>query len=179
MPDLIIKTLAILGALSGWILLALTFALGVVLFAPTPPGIDLEPIRHEWGGWIFIAQVVFGFLTLARFAQWAAATVWSALQRHRKGVEEEARRNKYESAVLAQLDTLSSQERDALKYLVQHNQRTAVGVLHFGTLHTLRTKGLLEVQSGILAPQKAPHTVPDFVWDALLERKDELFGADI
>ncbi len=179
MPDWIAQTLAVLEALSGWVLLALTIALGIVLFAPTPPGIDLEPIRREWGGWIFIAQVVFGFLTLARFAQWAAATVRSAVQRHRKGVEEEARRNKYESRVLAHLDTLSSEERDALKYLVQHNQRTAVGALPFGVLHTLRTKELLEVQPGILTPLKTPHTVPDFVWDALFERRDELFGADI
>jgi len=196
-PDWIVKTLAILNALSGWVLLALTIALGVVLFAPTPPGIDLEPIRRDWGGWIFFGQVVFGFLTLARFAQWAAATVRSALQRQRERVEEEERqrqahkreeaelaraqeeRAQYKSDALAHLDTLSSEERDALKYLVQHNQRTAVGSMYFGVLHTLHTKGLLEVASGILTPLRAPHTVPNFVWDALLERKDELFGADI
>ena len=197
MPDWIAQTLAVLEALSGWVLLALTIALGFVLFAPTPPGIDLEPIRRDWGGWIFFGQVVFGFLTLARFAQWCAATVRSALQRQREGVEEEERqwqahereeaelkrtqeeRVQYESRVLAHLDTLSSEERDALKYLVEHNQRTAVGILHFGVLHTLRTKGLLEVQPGILTPLKTPHTVPDFVWDALFERRDELFGADV
>ena len=196
MPDWIAKTLAILDALSGWVLLALTIALGVVLFAPTPPGIDLEPIRRDWGGWIFFGQVVFGFLTLARFLQWAAATVRSALQRQRERVEEEERqrqahkreeaevarekeeRTQYESRVLAHLDTLSNEERDALKYLVEHNQRTAVGVLHFGALHTLHTKGLLEVPAGILTPMEAPHTVPDFVWNALLVRRDELFGAD-
>lgn len=196
MPDWIAKTLAILDALSGWVLLALTIALGVVLFAPTPPGIDLEPIRRDWGGWIFFGQVVFGFLTLARFVQWAAATVRSARQRQRERVEEEERqrqahkreeaevarekeeRTQYESRVLAHLDTLSSEERDALKYLVENNQRTAVGVLVFGVLHTLRTKGLLEVQTDILTPMKAPHTVPEFVWNALLVRRDELFGAD-
>ncbi len=196
MPDWIVRTLAILDALSGWVLLALTIALGVVLFAPTPPGIDLEPIRRDWGGWIFFGQLVLGFLTLARFAQWAAATVRSILQRQRERAEQEERqrqahereqtelareqekRAQYESRVLAHLDTLSSEERDALKYLVEHNQRTAVGALHFGVLHTLDTKGLLEVQPGILTPLEVPHTVPDFVWDALLKRKDELFGAD-
>lgn len=196
MPDWIAKTLAILDALSGWVLLALTIALGIVLFAPTPLGIDLQPIRRDWGGWIFVGLVVFGFLTLARFAQWAAATVRSALQRQRERVEEEERRRQahereqaevareqeeraqYKSRVLAHLDTLSSEERDALKYLVEHNQRTDVGPLHFGVLHTLHTKGLLEVQAGILTPMRAPHTVPDFVWNALLVRRDELFGAD-
>jgi len=177
-PDWIAKTLAILDALSGWVLLALTMALGFVLFVPTPPGIDLQPIRRDWGGWIFVGLVVFGFLTLARFAQWAAATVRSALQRQSERVEEEERRAQYESRVLAYLDTLSNEERDALKYLVEHNQRTAVGVLHFGELHTLHNKGLLEVPAGILTPMKAPHTVPDFVWNALLVRRDELFGAD-
>lgn len=91
MPDWIARTLAILDALSGWVLLALTIALGVVLFAPTPPGIDLEPIRRDWGGWIFFGQVVLGFLTLARFAQWAAATVRSVLQRQRERAEQEER----------------------------------------------------------------------------------------
>ncbi len=197
MPDWIARTLAVLEALSGWVSLALTIALGFVLFAPAPPGIDLEPIRRDWGGWIFFGQVVFGFLTLARFAQWSAATVRSALQRQREGVKEEQRqrqahereeaelkraqeeRAQYESDVLAHLDTLSSEERDALNYLVQHNQRTAVGSMYVGALHTLHTKGLLEVPSGILTPLQAPHTVPDFVWDTLFERKDELFGADI
>lgn len=178
-------------------LLALTIALGVVLFAPTPPGIDLEPIRRDWGGWIFFGQVVLGFLTLARFAQWAAATIRSALQRQRERADKEerrrqahereeaeltgaqAKRTQYESGVLAHLETLSSEERDALKYLIQHSQRTAVGSMYFGALHTLHTKGLLEVASGILTPLEAPHTVPAFVWEALLERKDELFGTDI
>ncbi len=185
MPDWIVKALATLEALSGWLLLALTAALAIVLFAPAPPGIDLEPIRRDWGGWIFTGQVIFGLLALARFAQWATGTVQSALQRRRARESEEAEleraqeeRARYERDVLAHLDTLSSEERDALRYLVEKNQRTAVGVLHFGVLHTLHTKGLLEVKAGILTPLEAPHTVPNFVWNALIERRDELFSTD-
>ena len=64
MPDWIATLLKVLSALSGRILLALTLAAAVILFAPTPSSIDLEPIRQEWGGWIYSGGVVFGLLTL-------------------------------------------------------------------------------------------------------------------
>ena len=88
-PDWISKTLSVLAALSGWFLLAMTVALAVVLFAPTPEGIDLATIRQEWGGWIFAALVVFGCLAIARFTQWASSTVGIALERRRGSKDEE------------------------------------------------------------------------------------------
>ena len=185
MPDWIVRTLAILNALSGWVFLALAIALGVFLFAPTPAGIDLELIRQNWGGWLYLGLVVFGFLALARFAQWVAGTVRSAIRQRREGIDREAeleneqqQQEEHRETVLGHLDTLSSEERDVLKYLVENNQRTAVGSMVSGALHTLYTKGLLEVAPGILTPLQASHTVPDFVWDALIERSDELFGAN-
>ncbi len=178
-PDWIVKTLAGLAALSVWVLIPLTAALWVVLFAPAPQGIDLEPIRREWGGWIFFALVVVGFLALARIAQWITTKTQAAIQGRRERAAERAGRVQYERDVRKHLDTLSADERETLKYLVENNERTAVGVLHSGVLHTLRTKGLLVVGSGVLSLLNAPHTVPGFVWEALLERKDELFGTDI
>lgn len=168
MPDWIAKALSVLSALSVWVLLALTAALGFILFAPPPDGIDLGPIRRDWGGWIFSGLVVFGFLTLARFTQWVTAKI-----------KTRSIRAQHERDVLSHLDTLSDEENKALKYLVENNQRTAVGVMHFGVLNTLRSKGLLEINTTLLTPMDAPHTVPAFVWEALFKKKNELFGLDI
>jgi Sec-independent protein translocase protein TatA len=194
MPDWFGKMLTILDALSGWVLFALAASLALVLLAPTPTGVDLGPLRRDWGGWIYAAFVVFGSLACARLAQWVTALVREKVQQERqqkyrkeqeqqeqareqaktKKEQKELERRKCE--ILKYLDTLSEEERTALHYLVQRNQRTGIGPIHFGPLHTLSSKGLLEMTARVFSQLDAPFTVPDFVWDALLERKEELFG---
>lgn len=169
MPDWLAKTLEVLSALSGWVLSALAAACAVVLFAPAPARIAIDPLRKDWGGWFFAGLIFFGFLALARVMQWGTSTIRNAWNAR-------ATQILLQREVLSHLDTLSAAEREALKYLVEHNQRTAVGALHFGALSTLRSKGLLEVATGIITPLETPHTVPIFVWDELLKRKGELFG---
>ena len=139
-PDWIIKALPILIALSGWPSLAFTAALGIVLFAPTPPGIDLQSIRDDWGGWFFVGLVFFGLIALVRFAQWVVAMVGLELQEKSEKARKREERKQHESHVLSYLDTLSSEENQVLNHLVENNQRTAVGMPLCGVLHTLRTK---------------------------------------
>ena len=175
MPDWIAKTLSVLSALSGWVLLALAIAPAVILFAPTPGGVNLELIRREWGGWIYFGGVVAGLLTLARFAQWVIAKHEKEKQGRPLRMLRSKQRAAFERDVLAQLNNLSQSERLILQHLVEKDQRTIVDSHHDIALEMLRAKGLVEASDYIRARHSIPYTVPDFVWAALLARRDELF----
>jgi hypothetical protein len=169
-PDWVSKALATLDAISGYTCAALAVAAGLILFIPSPLlGIELGPIRKDWGGFIASAMIVLALLAIARSIRSIHSIISKALlarsaQRARDGRKAE---------VLAHLDALSEDERNFMAYCLKNNQRSTVGNTMHGTVAMLAAKGLMLATPGgpAFSPAKMPCIIPDFVWVELKKRK--------
>lgn len=74
------------------------------------------------------------------------------------------------------LDTLSQEEREVIKYLLSNNQRSITGRIIAGHFAPLVQKGLLIRAVGTYSILDWPHTVPDDVWEELKRRRGEFVG---
>src|ERR1700691_4735319 len=122
-PDWISKTLATLDAISGYTYVALAVAAALILFVPSPlDGIDLGPIRKDWGGWIAACMVAFALLAIAKIARTIhpmIANAWIARSDRRA-------RTMRQADVLNHLNTLSLNERNLLARCLTNNERSII-----------------------------------------------------
>jgi hypothetical protein len=169
--DWVSKTLATLDAINGYTYTALAIAAGLILFLPSPLlGIDLSPIRRDWGAWIVAGVILFALLAVAKCARAVHPMIGNAL------LARSARRarNMRQADVLKHLDTLSIDERNILAYRLAKNERSMVSSYLNGPLTMLVAKGLFQMTpTPIFTATKMPYTIPDFVWTELQKRKEE------
>ena len=65
------RAIALLDALSGYFLLALTVAGAIILMLPpTLVGVNITTFREIWGVWVLISTILFGCLWVAKLARW-------------------------------------------------------------------------------------------------------------
>ena len=88
-------------------------------------------------------------------------------------------RKKREEEVLGYLDTVNDREREILSYLVQKNQQSFTADMGGELIATRKSKGLIEMGSGVHSPMTWPYTVPNFVWRELKRRQAEFNTANI
>jgi len=170
-PDWISKTLATVDAISGYTYVALAVAAGLILFLPSPlAGIDLGPIRKDWGGWIVVGMIAFALLAVARVAR----TIHPVIANARIARSDRRARTMRQADVLKHLDTLSVDERIILARCLANNERSIISNYLNGPLTMLVTKGLFQMApTRLFTPMKMPYVIPDFVWAALQKRKVE------
>ena len=170
-PDWVSKTLATLDAISGYTYAALAAACGLILFLPSPLlGIDLAPIRRDWGGWIVVGMIAVAFLALAKMARAVHPLIANAI------VARSARRalNMKQAEILAHLDALSVAERNLLACCLANNEKTIISNYLNGPLTMLVAKGIVRMAPNpIFTPMKMPYIIPDFVWAELQRRRAE------
>lgn len=77
-----------------------------------------------------------------------------------------------QAGVLRHLSTLDASERAALSYCVSHNQKSFQAKITTPWAISLVEKGLA-VKAGYGSILEYPHTIRDFVWDELLNRREE------
>ena len=70
-PELAVKGLTAFDHVSGWTCGALAIVSAFLLFSPYTLGIDLTPIRQNYGGWIFTVMAILGALTAAKMLRHA------------------------------------------------------------------------------------------------------------
>jgi hypothetical protein len=169
-PDWISKTLATLDAISGYTYVALAAAAALIIFAPSPLGVDFGPIRKDWGGWIAACMVIFALLALAKIARAIHPMIvneWIARADRRARAMEQA-------DVLDHLSTLSLDERDILAYCLANNERSIVSNYLNAPLTMLVTKGIFQMAPNpIFTPMQVPYMIPNFVWRELQNRRAE------
>ena len=92
-------------------------------------------------------------------------------------VQLKIRRRKARSQTLRNLNTLSRDELFVLAFCLDRNQRSV-------TLYPYGQRATALVQKGLLVPARYgtalefAHTIPDYVWDELQRRKDEILPQD-
>jgi hypothetical protein len=180
LPDWITKALSAVDTISGWIFGCLAAALAFLLWGPDIGGYGAGDLRSKYGSWIFALVVIFGALSAAQTlrAFHGSVTGWLARRRTRRDQSEahaEAERAEAHRRrdVLKHLDTLSPDEAKALAWFLANNQRTTTGALTEKILGLLRAKGLMEAHAGSYSRLEIPHTIPEFVWEELQQRREQ------
>ena len=99
-----------------------------------------------------------------------------AQQTREKSEQAERRRQESQQQVLKELDRLSEKEKAMLGWLLKKETSTASMDWKNETAGLLVSRGLL-VRSQELHPRTDwPHSVPDFVWEELQNRRDEFIA---
>jgi hypothetical protein len=138
---------------------ALVVAVGLFVVASLGPVPD----------WAFVLLILAAVVCLAPPANWLAECVGARLRARR-----EARRR---PEVLARLSDLGPNELEILASCVRSNEQSFNCFLGDPTATSLRHKGLaiLPTWSGDL--RRHPHIIPDYVWEELRHRSQEILSA--
>lgn len=134
---------------------------------------------------LIAAAVILGCLTLTSLV----AEAWGAVKQSRKAGQLEARRSlrkkeaddrlaEAQATVLKRLEHLSTEEIHVLAEALRRPAQSFVWSLHDGTISNLMGKHLVTSPGGTHHQDYYPFTIPDFVWAALLERRDEFLEKD-
>lgn len=100
-------------------------------------------------------------------------------EQDKEEAKQERLRAEYRQQVLGYLDTLSEVEREILSFLVQKNQQSFTADMAGKLIATLKQKGLVEMGPGVHTQLDWPFTVPNFVWEELMRRKEDFNIADL
>jgi hypothetical protein len=92
--------------------------------------------------------------------------------------ESELAREKYKAEVLKRLGFLSRKEHRVLADQLRKNERSFEGWAYSSTASNLMAAHLVGSPGGTANQDHYPYYVVDFVWDALLERRDEFLAKD-
>jgi len=96
-------------------------------------------------------------------------------------VQEWWRTRKHRAIMLAQLDSLSKEEKLLLAYCVSRKRRTLLLVLFSTPANVaagLSQKGLIQPAMGTQNTNAWPHTIPAFVWEEIVVRYADFMDAD-
>ncbi len=80
--------------------------------------------------------------------------------------------------IIAEPDDLNDREREILSFALLTNQKSFTAGIDGEKLTSLMTRGLVVRQSGVYSVIKWPYFIPDFVWDAMKDRRQELSCAN-
>jgi hypothetical protein len=159
---------AILGALrlAPRILFALWLFGALVLLLPPGPAnaLGLDAFRTTHRQWL-------GLGTLGTFVLWLT-NVSLIIARWTKGKFDVRRRR---AVSLRALDTLNQEELLLLAYFTYRGAPTQELPLNYPPARSLVAKGLLRVTAGSGNMFAWPYIIPDFVWQELQFRRQELF----
>jgi hypothetical protein len=105
---------------------------------------------------------------------------YSVLSNRRKIREQEQKegRAEYEKKVIERIDHLSQYELKHLADALRENSQSFYTWVHSPYAATLTGKGMIYTTGGTHHQDHYPFTINDFVWKALLERKEELLNLD-
>jgi len=104
--------------------------------------------------------------------------VKSKARRKLKEKEQKEKRAEFEKIVLARIDHLDPRELRYLADCLRNNSQSFYTYVHSPYASTLGSKGLIAIPGGTHHQDHYPFIVNDFVWKALLERKDEIPNKD-
>lgn len=96
-----------------------------------------------------------------------------AQHRELKIEDSESKRKEAEKRILERLDHLSPKEVYYLADCLREGSQSFYAYVHSPPIATLRGKELVYTPGGTHHEDHYPYTIRDFVWKALLERKDE------
>jgi hypothetical protein len=132
-----------------------------------------------------VLTLLFGSLSLVAIG----AVIYDVLmQRHRKTLLAHRREIRHEeaqqelaqrqAAALARLDYLSKEEIRYVANCLRKNEQSFVAWAHSPHVSNLRVRGLVSIPGGTHDQNHCPFYFYDFVWAALLQRKDEFIVKD-
>jgi hypothetical protein len=138
-------------------------------------------------GWtlVLVALLLFGCLSIGA----ASSEGYEVWKRHRaekkvrarqqaKREEHEEARDKCRAEVLKRLDYLSRKEHRVLADQLRKNERSFEGWAYSSAVSNLMAAGLVGSPGGRAHQDYYPYYVVDFVWDALLERREQFLAKD-
>lgn len=147
--------------------------------------IDLKELHPLARPGVIIAAIVFGSLSFATvcgmiYADWKQRHKATLLARRRELRRREAKQDlaEYQAQVLKRLDYLSKEEIAYLADCLRKNQQSFLAHLNGGHVSNLQAKGLVDSPGGIHHRAYYPFYIVDFVWEALLQRRQEFTAKD-
>lgn len=168
------------------VLAGLFLAAGAFLLLDQYGMLRLADFHAQLRTGVIAAAVVFGCLTLTSLI----GEAWGAVKQFRKAGQLEARRSlrqkeakdrltEAQVTVLKRLEHLSAEEIHVLAEALRQSAQSFNWPVHDGCISNLGLKGLLDSPGGEHNRYHYPFTIPDFVWAALLGRRDEFLERDI
>jgi hypothetical protein len=134
---------------------------------------------------VIIATIVFGSLSFAAFVgavydSWKRRHKITLLARRRELHRAEAKRDlaELQAQVLKRLDYLSKEEVRHVADCLRKNQQSFLASGFSGHVHNLQAKGFVDSPGGTYHRDRVPYSFGDFVWEALLLRKEEFIAKD-
>lgn len=100
-------------------------------------------------------------------------------RRKLKDKEQKEKRDESEKIILARIDYLDPRELRYLADCLRNNSQSIYTYVHSPYAATLLSKGFIATPGGTHNQDHYPFIVNDFVWKALLERKDEILNKDV
>ena len=132
-----------------------------------------------------IAATVFGCLYLAAIGQvvyndWKQRHKITQLARRRELHRAEAKRDlaELQAQILKRLDYLSKEEVRIVADCLRKNQQSFLASGFSGHVRNLQAKGFVGSPGGTYHRDRVPYYFGDFVWEALLLRKEEFIAKD-
>jgi len=134
---------------------------------------------------VIIAAIVFGSLSFAAFVgavydSWKQRHKITLLARRRELHRAEAKRDlaELQAQVLKRLDYLSKEELRHVADCLRKNQQSFLAPGFSGHVRNLQAKELVGSPGGTYHRDHVPYYFGDFVWEALLLRKEEFIAKD-
>ncbi|TVR06993.1 MAG: hypothetical protein EA385_14180 [Salinarimonadaceae bacterium] len=169
--------------------LRLTFAVALAasfLFGLEVQGVlDLGPLSLYTRPVLLIIAVVFWTVTIVGALQFLFAPLWERRRQEilstRRAVrqkEHEEQRDANRTAVLARLDHLSDKEIRYVAECLRAGTPTFYTYVHSSPVRIMIGKGLVWSPGSQHHQDRYPFSFHDFVWEALLARKDEFIAKD-
>ena len=167
------------------VMIGLTIAFGVLLVLDQYQILELKQFGAYTKPLVVICLVMAGCLSLsgvmiALVQRIDVGKKHTILTKRRKvrAKEQAEEEKKYHSTVLKNLDYLSPQELRLLAQCIRNNTNAFNTYVHSPFASTMVSKGLIYTPGGTHHQDHYPFIVVDFVWEAILERKAELFEKD-
>jgi hypothetical protein len=143
---------------------------------------ELHPLARPI---VIIGALAFGSLSFAA----VCGVVYDNLMQRRKTTLLSHRRElrraeakqdqaEYQAQVLKRLDYLSKDEIRYVANCLHRNEQSFLTYAHSGAVSNLIARGLVGSPGGSHHQDYYPYYFADFVWQALLARKDEFIGKD-
>jgi len=169
--EVVSKILGVIDAVSGWTWFALSAAGILVLCLPgQTAGVNLDDLRHSWGGWILAGTILSAAMLAVRLLRSMHRKITDLLGRRRIAKSLAAMDAARERQILEELKTLSGDEWMVLGEFLQANRPFLTGWLYSATHRSLCTRGILEIKGGAQSSDVV-YAMPEFVWRELWEHR--------
>lgn len=101
-----------------------------------------------------------------------------AMRKQLRAQEKESERTKAQGAALERIEHLSPKELRYLANCLREGSQSFYTYVHSPPVTTLMGKGLVYTPGGTHHQDHYPFTIYDFIWKALIERRDEILAKD-